>query len=136
MPVDYSRYPANWKREIVPAVLQRANHSCEVCGLENGQQVWSVKLDVRGGDSQTNKARYSARTLWFRDERDARRENDNPKPVRVVLTVAHLDHDEENHDVQMDRLRAMCQLCHLRYDAKEKYRRALTGVYAKRKDAK
>lgn len=47
------------------------------------------------------------------------------RPVRVVLTIAHLDHDECNHDVKLDRLAALCQLCHLRYDAKEKYRRVM-----------
>jgi len=51
----------------------------------------------------------------------------SPKPVKVVLTVAHLDHDETNHQVTDDRLKAMCQLCHLRYDAKEKYRRVHNG---------
>ena len=50
----------------------------------------------------------------------------NPKKVKVILTIAHLDHDEENHNVSMDRLKALCQLCHLRYDAKEKYRRQKT----------
>ncbi len=48
----------------------------------------------------------------------------NPKKVKVVLTVAHLDHDETNESITDERLKAMCQLCHLRYDAKEKYRRA------------
>ena len=43
MPIDYSDYPKNWKTEIVPAVLVRAGHCCEFCGLENGQSVWSVK---------------------------------------------------------------------------------------------
>lgn len=41
-----------------------------------------------------------------------------PHPVtgsRVVLTVAHLDHTPEN--VSPDNLRAMCQRCHLSYDA-------------------
>ena len=33
----------------------------------------------------------------------------------VVLTVAHLDHQPENCDP--GNLRAMCQGCHLRYDA-------------------
>lgn len=33
----------------------------------------------------------------------------------VVLTVAHLDHTPEN--VDDDNLRAMCQACHLAYDA-------------------
>jgi hypothetical protein len=48
----------------------------------------------------------------------------NPKRIKVVLTIAHLDHDETNMDVKDERLMAMCQLCHLRYDAKEKWRRA------------
>jgi len=47
------------------------------------------------------------------------------KPVKVVLTIAHLDHDETNHEVSLDRLKALCQLCHCRYDAKEKYRRII-----------
>lgn len=34
---------------------------------------------------------------------------------RVVLTVAHLDHQPENCDEA--NLRAMCQRCHLAYDA-------------------
>lgn len=45
--------------------------------------------------------------------------------VKVVLTVAHLDHDETNHKVILDRLKALCQICHLRYDAKEKYNRIM-----------
>ena len=44
-------------------------------------------------------------------------------PVKVVLTIAHLDHDETNPNPNLDRLKALCQLCHLQYDAKEKYRR-------------
>lgn len=35
---------------------------------------------------------------------------------RVILTVAHLDHTPEN--CADDNLRAFCQACHLRYDAK------------------
>lgn len=34
--------------------------------------------------------------------------------VRIVLTVAHLDHRPENCDAA--NLRALCQRCHLRYD--------------------
>lgn len=39
-------------------------------------------------------------------------------PVRIVLTIAHLDHDPVNND--QANLRAMCQLCHNRYDAKHR----------------
>ena len=46
-------------------------------------------------------------------------ENYKPHPVtgsKVVLTVAHLDHTPAN--CTPDNLRALCQRCHLRYDAK------------------
>jgi hypothetical protein len=49
---------------------------------------------------------------------DCRAENYQPHPVtgsKVVLTIAHLDHDETGDDPA--RLRAMCQRCHLTYDA-------------------
>ena len=50
---------------------------------------------------------------------DCRAEHGGAHPVtgsKVVLTVAHLDHDPQNNDP--DNLRAMCQRCHLTYDAK------------------
>lgn len=46
------------------------------------------------------------------------------RKVKVILTIAHLDHDETNWDVKDERLLAMCQRHHIQYDAKEKYRRA------------
>jgi hypothetical protein len=120
MPIDYKKYPENWKKEIVPAVIKRADGKCEMCGLENYATVWSVRFPIRDTDG-----RYKLRSIWFSNEKDANRECRN-RPVRkikVVLTVAHLDHDETNHYVSLDRLKALCQACHLRYDSKEKYRR-------------
>lgn len=108
MPIDYSKYPPNWKTEIRPYILKRAKNCCEECGFENGLKVLSYKED--------------GRTFWvhglFGDLVP-----DNHKEVKVVLTVAHLDHDESNHEVSYDRLKAMCQLCHLRYDSEEKNKR-------------
>lgn len=46
-------------------------------------------------------------------------ENYQPHPVtgsKVVLTVAHLDHNPQN--CADENLKALCQRCHLRYDAK------------------
>lgn len=43
--------------------------------------------------------------------------------TKIVLTIAHLDHDETNWEVLDERLSALCQRCHLQYDAKEKARR-------------
>lgn len=122
MPIDYKKYPPNWKTEIVPAVLKRANDCCEECKLENGSLIYSVSFSIRDGEGK-----YKTRRIWFRHFHDALRESiydgTDMKPVIVVLTVAHLDHDETNTDVSLDRLKALCQSCHLRYDAKEKYRR-------------
>jgi hypothetical protein len=118
MPIDYSRYPSNWKTEIVPIVLKRANNCCEKCGLQNHSFVFSIRLWIK----QVN--RYKLRSIWFRHEEDAKREADGPiKKVKVILTVAHVDHDETNQSISLDRLLALCQMCHLRYDAFEKYRR-------------
>ena len=44
-------------------------------------------------------------------------ENGKPNPItgsKVVLTVAHLDHDETN--CAAENLKALCQRCHLAYD--------------------
>lgn len=49
---------------------------------------------------------------------DCRAANGRPHPdtgSRVVLTVAHLDHDTTNSDPT--NLRALCQRCHLDWDA-------------------
>ncbi len=48
-----------------------------------------------------------------------RAENGKEHPVTgslVVLTIAHLDHQPENN--APENLRAWCQRCHLKYDAK------------------
>lgn len=122
MPIDYGKYPPNWKTEIVPAVLLRANNCCEECGLQNYQKVYSIVLSVK------QNGKYKLRSIWFRNEQDAKRECASfrdVKQVKVVLTISHTDHDETNHEVKLDRLKALCQLCHLRYDAVEKYNRII-----------
>jgi len=83
MPVDYGRYPDDWFSRIRPAVLKRAKHCCEFCGVKNYEMV------DRGSDVGI---------------------------IKIVLTIAHLDHDPENWEVSLDRLRALCQKCHIRYD--------------------
>ncbi len=44
MPIDYSRYPTNWKAEIVPRILVRAENLCEVCGVKNRAELTSTPL--------------------------------------------------------------------------------------------
>lgn len=93
MPIDYSKYPPNWK-EIRARIITRAGNCCEDCTVANGSTLY----------------RWNLRTL-------------ESQPVKVVLTIAHLDHDETNWQVTDDRLKALCQGCHLRYDIPEKRRR-------------
>jgi len=35
MPINYSKYPPNWKSVIRPRILARAENCCEVCGVPN-----------------------------------------------------------------------------------------------------
>lgn len=119
MPIDYKKYPPDWE-QTRQRILMRANDSCEFCGLENGQTVWSVPFRIK------EDGKYKARKIWFSNSEDAHREARGKvevKAVKVVLTVAHLDHDEDNWEVEDERLYASCQACHLRYDITEKQRR-------------
>ena len=88
MPIDYGEYPPDWN-ERRARILARANDRCEQCHVPNG----AVVSRLPGG-------------MWFID----------PDGVRIVLTIAHMDHDKANWDVKDTRLRAWCQRCHLRYD--------------------
>lgn len=120
MPINYTKYPPDWE-ERRKRILKRANNCCEKCGVANGILVYSVKLYGGGHEwfMWRNQAEAMARCLW-------KIENVGEPIVRlvkVVLTIAHLDHDEENWNVEDERLEAMCQLCHLQYDIKEKLRR-------------
>lgn len=96
----------------MPTVLKRAHFKCEFCDLINGQIVFSVR------EKWIRKGKTVYRKSWQR-EVDPNSSTDW-KAVRVVLTVAHLDHDSSNHKVELHRLAALCQLCHLRYDALHK----------------
>ncbi len=126
MPIDYKKYPPNWKTEIRPAILERANNKCEWCGFANGQIVYRCRVEKT---MQWYPCKDDLYELGLQKElADFWAE----RPVKVVLTIAHLDHDELNHSVTLERLVALCQLCHLRYDAKEKYRRVMNKQFPNR----
>jgi len=131
MPIDYKKYPKNWLKEIRPRILKRANYTCECnnCDFSHGEYVWSVRHrgKVTGWFRDYDEADSHPKTHESKLNRKTKRCEPvpNPKKVKVILTIAHLDHDETNQNVTDDRIMAMCQLCHLRYDAKEKYRREM-----------
>ena len=114
MPCDYSEYPKEWKTVIRPRILERAGHKCERCEVENHRWI------CRDGRHD------AALNAWYYEDGDilaVKALEDWPEgykaPVRVVLTVAHLDHDTSNNDDS--NLQALCQRCHNRLDVE--YRR-------------
>lgn len=116
MPIDYKKYPKNWKTEIRPRILERANNCCEFCkvpnhsliirGFINNHPIW------QNMDGQIFSA-VDGRHMGDCYLGDFDKPNNGTK---VILTIAHLDHDKENHNVSDDRLKALCQRCHLSYD--------------------
>lgn len=103
MPINYKDYPPNWK-EIRTRILDRAGHRCERCEVPNHATIYRVSKEA------------SSWILWPEGMASEALTLDGFKPTRIVLTIAHLDHDKENHDVIDDRLMALCQKCHLEYD--------------------
>jgi len=115
MPIDYKNYPANWKTEIRPAILERANNCCEFCGVHN------YAIGYRNKDGIFYTTEFIIEELestgldMFDDELSHCIQNDGKaKPIKIVLTIAHLDHDTTNNDPK--NLKALCQRCHNRYD--------------------
>lgn len=118
-PENKDRYPPNWS-EISARVREEAGNRCEWCKVPNGAMIRrcvttvdqlavyrldddTIYMDGRSADD----GEIVPGTMW--DDQDW------GKPVRVVLTVAHMDHRPENCDRK--NLKALCQRCHNRYDA-------------------
>lgn len=95
MPIkDKSRYPANWK-EIRKRILRRAVNRCELCGVMNHSWI---------------QRKTYCRAWWQYSEPQYEADEVNAKPIKVVLTVAHINQDpSDNRDCN---LRALCQRCH------------------------
>lgn len=87
MPMIKARYPATWPA-IALAVKQRADWCCQECG----------RRCQRPDESPEHFQRRIGKA----------------KPRQYLLTVAHLDQDPTN--CSGDNLKALCTVCHLRYD--------------------
>lgn len=131
-PENRDRYPDDWP-EISARVRMEAGDMCEWCGVVNGRMIRrSVARDgaplYRYSDQSAYEDGYDARNGSVvpdtgEDTCDWRR------PTKVILTVAHLDHQPEN--CARENLKALCQRCHNAYDAP--MRRA--GIAARAKAA-
>lgn len=117
-PENRDRYPPDWP-EISRRVREEAGQRCEACAAPNGE------LIRRGRDASGGALWRPASATAYEDGFCAETGVEVPdtgadtvdwgNPVKVVLTVAHLDHRPEN--VDRANLRAWCQRCHNAYDA-------------------
>jgi hypothetical protein len=114
-PENKGRYPADWK-QIRERILVRSDNCCEQCRVANGDMI------VRGidKDAGTFQRFEGDGEVYAADDgrllgRCKASEYCGNKWTRVVLTIAHLDHVPEHCDD--DNLKALCQRCHLAYDA-------------------
>lgn len=112
------RYAADWPA-IRRAILERAFHRCECtgeCGDAHPGECCGVP------DRCRIRRRIDAPATWVLVG-EAERSGLMLGPVTVVvLTIAHLDHDETNND--HGNLRALCQRCHLQHDRSDNAHRA------------
>jgi len=106
MPIDYSKYPKNWKSEIRPYILERDNYCCKFCGVENYSFGYRDNSGNWVSEKKFNGLNSSDGDILFNGK--------FPKRIQIVLTIMHLDHDITNNDYS--NLAAGCQRCHLNYD--------------------
>ena len=106
MPIDYSKYPPNWK-QIRARILKRDENKCRFCGLRN---------HANGYRNGTGKF-VELPEGHYGDVDAEEGESNGWKSIKIVLTIAHLDHDAENWEVEDIRLASLCQKCHNTYDA-------------------
>lgn len=108
MPIkDKSKYPPDWKA-ISKRIRERDGQRCKWCGVAN----YAVGARDRFGewhDEDSIHCMNSGCGIHLFGE-------DFPKIIKIVLTVAHIDHDTANN--ADDNLAALCQKCHLTHDAK------------------
>lgn len=134
MPIDYKKYPSDWKA-ISKRIRARDDNKCKTCGVPNHAVVCrngETLRRLRGNilvDCAGDGLRYpSLEPISYAEameivevqnccvEGRRRCDDDGNHWFVVVLTVAHLNHDiTDNRD---ENLAALCQQCHLRYDAK------------------
>lgn len=129
-----ARYPKDWKA-ISLRIRERAGQKCEKCNAPNGELIFRFSSE----DYHFEPSYMTDEGEVFHAETGNHLDDVPPclvtdatdgKWVRVVLTVAHLDHIPEN--CADDNLRAWCQRCHNIYDAP--MRKA--GIKERRKSSK
>ncbi len=99
MPIDYSKYPSNWKDVIRPAILIRDHYRCKHCSLAHRARGYR---DEKGNFVECDEFMEKWAKKNFKRVHD------------IILTIAHLDQNVTNNDYE--NLAALCQKCHLHHD--------------------
>jgi hypothetical protein len=102
-------------------ILERAGNVCEQCGKPNRQDVWVFSSAAAGQFWCLPHRRRQRWIACLTGKPIALRlivEPNDPRlrTIRVVLTVAHLNHTPG--DDRDENLRSLCQWCHLTYDGR------------------
>ncbi len=113
-------YPPEWP-EIRERILERAGHRCEHAGCGARQYAFGTWRPAAGAgwiwhelpESGVLALRWSEARQRAAEAHFARGE-DSPRPIVIVLTIAHLDHNPAN--CCEGNLRALCQRHHLAHD--------------------
>ncbi|MGB3327589.1 MAG: hypothetical protein WBA46_01465 [Thermomicrobiales bacterium] len=102
--MNASDYSPDWAW-ISRQIRDQAGNRCEWCGVANGARgardytgEWHAEDDIDSMNGTEGEILFG----------------EYPHIIRIVLTVAHLDHDKANNDPA--NLRALCQRCHLNWD--------------------
>lgn len=110
MPIDPNRYPDHWQ-QLSQAAKERDGWRCRHCGARHG--------DILPSDDP-----YAGMPPIWPELAPPR-----PEAKTVVITTAHLDRDELNHEVSLDRLISLCAACHLQYDRNDNQQRRRYGKH-------
>lgn len=111
-PENRNRYPKDWP-VIRARILERAGHCCEQCRAPNGMTILRGLGSDRGTYERPDGVVCDAENGGLLCMRPY---GFTGYAVKIVLTVAHLDHVPEHCDD--GNLKALCQMHHLRYDAR------------------
>jgi hypothetical protein len=106
-------YGRTWRTVTRPRILARAGHRCESCAIPNNTEVTRI-----GGCWLDQTVTWTNGVIEHWRDTAGRFIGDppdgSPRRIRVVLTVAHLNHT--SGDDRDENLKALCQWCHLNYD--------------------
>lgn len=118
MPIDYRQYHTDWKTKIRPDILGRDFNCCKFCGVRNHSIIHRYGKGAEEWHYWPSGMESEAWSL------------DGLKSTKIILTIAHLDHDKSNNDY--DNLAALCQKCHLGIDLKHRMANARETLLKKK----